>query len=426
MTSPPSASSSYRYPRPLTAFIAHIQSWRSESALQLITSYFFTTWSTRMDEWAVPLMLYSLFPSSLLYVSLYSFLITGLAVIGGPAVGFLVDQMPRITSVTALIAAQKVVIGASALLLFAMDRWVPTATTWGYVLFALVIVCGTVMKLANMGSVIAIEKDWIVVIAGHDSAKLTRYNGHLRRADLICKLGAPLVVSFIASYISIAITMLVVAAWCCLAMVLELLLIRMVYRSNALLSIPKATRRNGVQEEEGDLQLTTTDARSLSQPATEQLSSIPNESTNLQDPQNALTINETNTQQAETAEDAPNTFWAKYFKAWIIYSSQSVVLPALGLAFLYLTTLSFGNVMITYLLSVGYSSVLLSGMRALAVLAGLLATVTLSPVVAKIGLVRAGLWSIFSQVGSLAPVLASFFVAPGSNVFELLSYGITI
>jgi iron-regulated transporter 1 len=128
-----------------------------------------------MDEWTIPLMLTVLFPSTLLYVSLYSFIVTGSAIIGGPFSGYFVDNVPRLIGIRILIVSQKVVIGISAALLYTMDRWLHSedTLTWKYVVFAAVIFAGCILKLSNMGSMIAIEKDWVVVIAAGNSSNLT-------------------------------------------------------------------------------------------------------------------------------------------------------------------------------------------------------------------------------------------------------------
>lgn len=93
------------------------------------------------------------------------------------------------------------------------------------------------------------------------------------------------------------------------------------------------------------------------------------------------------------------------------FTHHPVFLPTLSISQLYLTVLSFGPVMISYLLLRGYSSILISIMRAIGVLSGLTATIATPKLVSHIGLVRTGLWCLWSEVACLVVVLGSFWMS---------------
>ncbi|KAK4048612.1 hypothetical protein OIO90_005782 [Microbotryomycetes sp. JL221] len=72
--------------------------------------------------------------------------------------------------------------------------------------------------------------------------------------------------------------------------------------------------------------------------------------------------------------------------------------------------LSFDGTMISWLKSHGYSDAFIAGMRGLNVVTGLAGTALMPLLEKRIGLVRAGTWSMVSEVCSLVPVVLSFFI----------------
>ncbi|KAI8838940.1 hypothetical protein BC829DRAFT_404059 [Chytridium lagenaria] len=295
----------------------------------LILSYFFTTWATRMDEWSIsPPEIHSSnarchLPQNLFYMSFHSLSQSVASILFAPYVGALVERLPKL-----------------GIALATMMLWWLQKEGLDLGLFAGAVVCSSAVRLANMGTTIAVERDWVVVMAGGKSDKLTALNTHLRRIDLICKLAAPLFVSFIASYISVPTTMLIVTVWC-----LQLFRLSLSSQLQKTLTIPPA---DGLEREE-----------------TNPISRL------------------------------------------IVYYNHPIFLSSLAVSCLYFTSLSFSGVMITYLLDQGYTPSFLSVMRGLAVISGLSATITLPNLVSSIGLVRSGLWGIWSELALLVPMMAA-------------------
>lgn len=69
-------------------------------------------------------------------------------------------------------------------------------------MFFLIVFCGSLHNLSQVAISVAIERDWITVIADGSSAHLTTINTYMRRIDLLCKLLAPLFVSLLTSVAS--------------------------------------------------------------------------------------------------------------------------------------------------------------------------------------------------------------------------------
>ncbi|KAL1853394.1 hypothetical protein Plec18170_005391 [Paecilomyces lecythidis] len=105
---------------------------------------------------------------------------------------------------------------------------------------------------------------------------------------------------------------------------------------------------------------------------------------------------------------------------WREYIASPVFLPSFALSVLYLTVLSFGAQMVTYLLHTGFNSLEVSCMRIGAVVAELAGTWAAPLAMNKIGPVRSGLWFINYQFACLAASAAAFmFLDPSSRAVAL-------
>ena len=93
------------------------------------------------------------------------------------------------------------------------------------------------------------------------------------------------------------------------------------------------------------------------------------------------------------------------------YTRHKIFLASLSLSLLYLTVLSFGGVMISYLKLVDYPEYLLGIMRAVAAGMGILATYLMPILSRRIGVVRTGLWSLWSETLALIPVVLAIALA---------------
>ena len=80
---------------------------------------------------------------------------------------------------------------------------------------------------------------------------------------------------------------------------------------------------------------------------------------------------------------------------WREFSQSSVFLSSLAISWLYLTVLSFDGTMLSFLKAHAYSDAFLAGMRGLTVITGLVGTLAMPILEKRVGLVRAGNWSIW-------------------------------
>jgi solute carrier family 40 (iron-regulated transporter), member 1 len=95
----------------------------------------------------------------------------------------------------------------------------------------------------------------------------------------------------------------------------------------------------------------------------------------------------------------------------MLYCRHRDFLPSMALSLLYFTVLSFGGQMVTYLLSVGYTSTQIGIIRTVSVVAEVSAT-WLGPVLMRrVGVIRAGLWSISWQLFCITAAVTLFLAA---------------
>jgi len=188
---------------------------------RLYTSHFLSTWNSRLFEAAVVYFLAAIFPDSLLPISVYAVTRNAAAIAFTVPAGRLLDsrRVSRLAVVRASIVAQRLAVAASCALF-----WVLLALGTGEAprgvggrrgqmgLFAASVVLACVEKVAAGMNLVAVERDWVVVITDGDEAARQSVNARMRRIDLFCKLLGPLVIALIAA------ASVSVAVYCTLAM----------------------------------------------------------------------------------------------------------------------------------------------------------------------------------------------------------------
>jgi iron-regulated transporter 1 len=89
-----------------------------------------------------------------------------------------------------------------------------------------------ISNLASVGSKIAIEKDWVVVIANNDIEKLTSINSIFRTIDLICLLVAPALIGLVFDFLGNAASAMFIGAWNILSLIFEHFLMMNIYKNH--------------------------------------------------------------------------------------------------------------------------------------------------------------------------------------------------
>ncbi|KAK0302605.1 hypothetical protein LTR82_017816 [Friedmanniomyces endolithicus] len=236
---------------------------------------------------------------------------------------------------------------------------------YSYSLLAILCLLAAVEKLSAVINTIAIERDWVVVIAGDDEGHLRQLNSQMRRIDLFCKLAAPLVIALVDAA-STSIAILVAGLLTIVSVPVEYFAIARVHRAIPALSEPKPARALPTNQ--------ATPSRSILHSCKDALGST------------------------------------------ALYVHHPAFLPSLALALLYLTVLSFAGQMITYLLSIGVSSGIIALLRGVAAVFEMSATWLGPSLMQRIGTIRAGIWFINWQIFCVAGACLCLWINTSSTV----------
>ncbi|KAF4556927.1 Hypothetical protein D9617_1g088090 [Elsinoe fawcettii] len=333
---------------------------------RLYVSHTLAAWNSRMFEFGAVLFLSTIYPQTLMPASVYALARSLAAVLCSSLVGKLVDTKSRIVVVRSSIVGQRLSVTISCGLIYLLDRVRNRAGFVPWILLALLSLLACIEKLSATMNTIAIERDWVVVVAGGAIEGLRAMNSIMRRIDLTCKLVAPLMIAFIHGY-SAHVAYLATFAIALLSVPTEYLLIARVYRNCPALQ----------QRPSSDSPATTDfSQRSLTHRLSSRLIST------------LLT----------TTSDL------KY------YATHTAFLPSISLALLYLTVLSFGGQMINYLASRSLSSLTIGALRTFSALFELSATFIAPLLMSRIGPIRSGIWQLNWQLSCLAIATATMFV----------------
>ncbi|GAM89597.1 hypothetical protein ANO11243_076360 [Dothideomycetidae sp. 11243] len=344
---------------------------------RLYISHFLSAWNVRLIEFGSVLFIAQLYPTTLLPASVYALVRASSAIVFASAVGSLVDRLNRLHTIWLSIGLQRVSTAVLCGLLFILANGLPS-TYLERVVLALLSVFGGLEKLAAMGNTIAVERDWVVLIAGDSEESLQKINSRMRRIDLFCKLVAPISVALIAS-VSIRTAILSIMLLTTLSFPLEYILIAQVYHR------------------------------------TKELHSTPNGSLAGNDGQDG------NDGHLKTFTPGPRQAWSDL----TYYCLHPAFLPSFALSLLYLTVFSFGGQMISYLTSISYSTSTIGALRTVAAVAELSATFVAPLVMRRIGVIRCGIRLLNAQLVCVLMATAMLWL-PQDNISTSIVFLIAV
>lgn len=131
--------------------------------IRLYVSHFLSTWNSRLFEFAAVLFLASIYPHTLLPLSVYALVRNAAAILLAQSVGSLIDHAHRLAVVRASIIGQRLAVAGSCALFWAMEeKRVQSRAMNG--LFALSVVLACVEKLCSLMNLVAVERDWVSLL----------------------------------------------------------------------------------------------------------------------------------------------------------------------------------------------------------------------------------------------------------------------
>ncbi|KAJ5869671.1 hypothetical protein N7455_004612 [Penicillium solitum] len=338
---------------------------------RLYISHTLSAWNSRMFEFGAVLFLASIFPGTLLYASIYALVRAFAAVALSSWLGAQVDRSDRLVAVRHSIVWQRVPVAVSCLCFVATVSMVSWAVT--IALFVVQGLLACMEKLAATANTVAVERDWAIVISDSINVPRQDLNASMRRIDLFCKLLAPVFISLIDS-ISTQYAIWTVFTLNTASMLVEYMAIAQVYQS-----VPALKKTQSPTTQADDINSETT--------------SEPHQNTS-----------------RKILNSLPETL-----VPWKEYIASPVFLASFALSLLYLTVLSFGATMTTYLLDTGFTSLQVSCMRIGAVAAEISGTWTAPMIMNRIGPIRSGLWFLNWQFVCVAGAAVAFVAWDSSS-----------
>lgn len=332
---------------------------------RLYISHFLTSWTDRVFDFACFLLIADIFKTSLLLASIYGFATTSSAILFGSSIGRLADATSRLTFVRITMLVQKGAIVTSCTLFYLILKF----NYYPQFLYPGIVLCGCLLKLAFIANNIAIEKDWIMVIAEGDTQAMLTV---MKRIDLFCKTMAPVMIGSLMTF-GPSVGVIIIAMWNTLSLMVEYQLVFQTYKA-----YPKLASKNEdyVENQQSD------------------------------DEQTPLIDN---------AQANSNAAPEEQHVTLLEFVRHKIFPASLAISLLYLTVLSFGGIMVSYLKMIGYTDYSLGLLRAVAGIAGVASTYILPHLSNKIGIIRSGIWALWFESATLVPVVISLTAAFGGT-----------
>ncbi|KAE8141655.1 Ferroporti-1 [Aspergillus pseudotamarii] len=339
----------------------------SKLARRLYISHFLSTWNSRVFEFGAVLYLASIYPGTLLPMSVYALSRGVAAILLAPAVGNYIDTGNRLQVVRVSIGPvlQRIVVAASCVIFYLLAIGQPILSEIDNTLLVALALLACVEKLSSI-----MNLSLCIDSSSH------AMNAQMRRIDLICKLVGPLAIDLVDG-VSTKIAILFNLGMNICSVVVEYFSIARVYYEVPELQQPKTKA-------------------ALDKPSTES------------DQHNGVA----------RLWHYCHRITHKALGDFTSYFRHPVFLPSFSGAFLYLTVLSFAGQMVTWLLSTGYDSTQVGIARTLAVTFEVLATWIAPWLMGRIGTTRAGLWLANWQIASLVAGISIFWMFPNQPLIS--------
>jgi len=159
----------------------------------LYTSHFLSAWNSRVFQFGSVLFLATLFPGTLLPVSVYALSSVLPGALWAGKFGSYIDTHNRLSVVRQSIIGQRLAVVLACLLFLFPSRSMAT-------MLALLAGLGGAENSWSIVNTVSVERDWVIVVAGDDRELLGELNARMRFIDLACKLLGPAFIGFVDSW----------------------------------------------------------------------------------------------------------------------------------------------------------------------------------------------------------------------------------
>ncbi|CAD5123416.1 DgyrCDS11765 [Dimorphilus gyrociliatus] len=411
----------------------------------------------RMWTYATGIYLFALDHGKFRLAAIFGVLCGISVLLCGGLIGSLVDRTARLKAVKISLAVQNLCVAIAATAFYLYLWYCGISIDWSnkelqlkqqktYVKQALhfsweamIVILGVMALLASTAMKIAIEKDWVIIVADTKSG-LASLNAVVRSIDLSCKILAPIAVGGIMSAFGLQVSAIFIAAWNIVSLFLEYALLKKVYNLVPRLAIKGTDDAVLVEEEVKVQEITDKDVEMEEMLDKNKLNKTESNSQNVEE---EIPLNDTiSEKEVEGKENEGEKIEAKVeylrpkkikkscvqlvfgeliilIKGWKIYMKQRVVCAGLALACLYMTVLGFDSVTVAYIYSQGVNEALTGVCQGLGGLIGLwMADLVVTQLIqenvveTERGLVNGVQNSLNSLLDMLKFILVLFFATP--------------
>eukprot|EP00897_Mesotaenium_endlicherianum_P010504 jgi/Mesen1/9482/ME000063S08934 len=348
----------------------------------LYWSYMLVCYVEHLWRFAWPAVL-CLLNHSLLPVAVASFVGQLLIFTAGPWVGELMDNAPRVSAFNTLAVAQAVAMAVSAgVTIFALHTEATLGVTANALVFQpwflVLVLAGGVERITGLASGVAFERDWVVQLAGPNRPiALANANAILRRVDLFCEIAGPLSFGWLLSNYN--------SLFC-----VNTAVVIMAISLPVLLGLVALTDRLS----KGVLQRPRYTAAKLAQDALE-----------------------------ESNNPSGSSGFGAFLRGWKQFLKQPVLPASIAYVLLFFNTvLAPGSLMTSFLTTRGLDVSLVGGFRGACAAMGFLATFVSAPLIARVGVLKAGAVALTFQSVMLAASVLLYFLTPDTSQLALLCF----
>ncbi|XP_048642285.1 solute carrier family 40 member 1-like isoform X1 [Marmota marmota marmota] len=374
-------------------------------------------WGDQMWHFAMSVFLIELYGHNLLLTAVFGLVVAGSVLIFGVLIGDWIDRKPRNKVAHASLFIQNASVTACCvllMLLFSYRRemeqiwhgWFTVAC------YTVLITLAAVANLAGTALTITIQRDWIVSLTGGNGSQLAGMNAAVRRLDQIINIFAPLSVGQVMTWASHVIGCGFILGWNLVSLLVEFLFLSRVYQLVPQLAV-KPQQQTGKPFLEKQQEAVNVQGEIDSWETSDGFINKPGTSKEPKDCRSHLEGQWVTTKRFLLCLRNTQRLLHTCREGWETYCRQTIFLPGLGLAFLYMTVLGFDCITTGYAYTQGIGGFLLSILTALSALSGLMGTILFTWLRGHYGLVTTGVISSWLHVGCLTLCVFSVF-APGS------------
>jgi solute carrier family 40 (iron-regulated transporter), member 1 len=129
---------------------------------RLYISHFLSAWNSRMFEFGSVLFLASIYPDTLLPVSIYALVRAAAAITLSPAVGVWIDTGHRLFVVRVSIIGERIAIATSCAIFLVLNTRQHSSPLLEQGLFLLIVILAGVEKLCSIMNSVSVTRDWVI------------------------------------------------------------------------------------------------------------------------------------------------------------------------------------------------------------------------------------------------------------------------